>query len=222
MDATTEAVVLPEPTGAGQGGEIGGPPADRDWRAWGRVEEMEAKVAEQGRTIAEQADAMQEQGRTIALLEAKGVEQGGESRGQKEELAGLRKRAEALTRVFTWSTGRSEKRSLPYTFTDGVIGRCLSNHPGANDDHYFMGFTLDPGPTCTMHSKCSILDKNDKVLRVVSVPAAGDFIKPPVETAPAGSSRGCVFNLTAADKAGAVRADGRIKLRMVVHLYLPE
>jgi len=33
---------------------------------------------------------------------------------------------------------------------------------------------------------------------------------------------GTDFDLTEADKAGAVRADGRIKLRMVVRLYLPE
>jgi len=33
---------------------------------------------------------------------------------------------------------------------------------------------------------------------------------------------GAWFDLTDADKAGAVRADGSIRLRMVVHLYLPE
>ena len=43
-----------------------------------------------------------------------------------------------------------------------------------------------------------------------------------VTTRSAGAGVGVHFTLTAADKAGAVREDGSIKLRMVVHLYLPE
>ena len=84
-----------------------------------------------------------------------------------------------------------------------------------------MGFKLEEGPACTMHFKCSILDKGDSVLRVVSAPAQGDFREPPVTTGPVGTGLRVSFDLTDADKAGAGRADGSIKLCMVVHLYLP-
>jgi len=139
----------------------------------------------------------------------------------------LQKRAEALTRVFTWRTDGSwiEKESRKYTFTDGVRGICYNTCPSTTDaddeNKHFMGFKLQGGGACTMHYKCSILDKNDTVLRVVSDRQCCDFQKPPGATAKKGG-RGIFFDLTEADKAGAVREDGNIKLRMVVHLYLPE
>ena len=139
----------------------------------------------------------------------------------EDEIKELRKRSEALTRVFTWSTDSawSVRQSLPYTFTDGVSGFALNNN---KNNEQFVGFFLKEGPACTMHFKCSILDKNDKILRVVSDPSRSDLAKPPFRTAPVGKARGAPFKLTEEDKAGAVRADGSIKLRMVVHLYLPE
>ena len=144
---------------------------------------------------------------------------------QKEEIAGMQTRADALTRVFTWSTDRewSEETTDSYTFTEGVVGRCfnLLSDDERDAERHWMGFRLEEGPACTMHFKCSILDKNDKVLRV-SMPVRCDFRQPAVETGPVGVGRGVFFALTDADKAGAVRADGEIKLRMVVHLYLPE
>ena len=86
-----------------------------------------------------------------------------------------------------------------------------------------MAFHLSEGPACTFHHKCSILDKDDKVLRVVSPERRYDFQKPPGATAPIGKGVGSLFiPLTDAENALAVRADGSIKLRMVVHLYLPE
>ena len=63
------------------------------------------------------------------------------------------------------------------------------------------------------------MDKNDKALRVVG---DFDYEDSPDETASIGGGLGAAFNLTAADEVGALRADGSIKLRMVVHLYLPE
>ena len=56
------------------------------------------------------------------------------------------------------------------------------------------------------------MDKNDKALRAVYDCKFGDFR--PGATA--------IFIVNEADKAGAVREDGSIKFRMVVHLYLPE
>ena len=85
-----------------------------------------------------------------------------------------------------------------------------------------IGFHLVEGPACTIHYKCSILDKDDKVLRVVSCPGCGNIERIPIPISVAGGGKGVPFTLTAADKTGAGRADGSIKLRMVVHLYLPE
>jgi len=136
---------------------------------------------------------------------------------QENAILGLQRNALALTRVFTWSTDTAgnDAESAPYTFTDGVRGRCFNN---TRADKNYVGFSLDAGPVCTMHYKCSILDKDDKVLRVVSNPALGDLTKPPIETAPIGTGRGAAFSLVGADKAGV---DGSVKFRVVVHLYLP-
>ena len=96
--------------------------------------------------------------------------------------------------------------------------------PDNPDDEktHIIGFIPEEGSVCTMHCKCSILDKNDKVLRVVSRPGDYDLREPPIETDSLVEGIGPYFNLSAADKAGAVRADGSIKLRMAVLLYLPE
>ncbi|KAJ1480354.1 hypothetical protein T484DRAFT_1811043 [Baffinella frigidus] len=144
--------------------------------------------------------------------------------GQGETIAALQSRAPALTRVFTWSTGSagSRQQSLPCTFTDGVRGHCFNGKSGFKHIPHYMGFALEEGPASTMHFQCSILDKNDKVLRVVSSESVYDVRRPPAKISPVGERWGASFDLSEADKAGAVRADGSIKLRMVVHLYLPE
>ena len=165
-------------------------------RAWSWAAEMEKKVAEQGRTIAE----------------------------QNRVNAAMLKRSEALMRVFTWNTnhwmGHTESDS--YTFTEGVSGIGFFKKSEHGSKGYCMGFELEEGPTCTIHWKCMILDKDDKILRRISKPKRSDFQNPPFEVSTVGEGKGVHFNLTAADKTGAVRANGSIKLRMVVHLYLPE
>ena len=124
---------------------------------------------------------------------------------QKGQIAGLQKSTEALTHVFTWSTDSawSVTESHSFTFTDEVCGHGWSgNSRNRGIARPFMTFTLEEGPpACTMHFKCSILGKDDSVLRVVSPPEKGDFQKPPSST-----WRGALtsFDLTAEDKAGAV------------------
>ncbi|KAJ1482924.1 hypothetical protein T484DRAFT_1802344 [Baffinella frigidus] len=145
---------------------------------------------------------------------------------QNRIIAGLQRRADALTHVFTWSARTSfswsNQASHAHTFTEGVQGLGFTGQPEAKQYTHWMGFKLEKGPNCTMHYKCSILDKDDKVLCVVGHEMYSDFQQPPTETAPAGPSKGAAFNLTKTDIAGAAREDGTIKLRMVVHLYLPE
>ena len=164
---------------------------------------MEEKLVELRVKVADQDGIISVQGETIAR--------------QNSVIAGLRFPQE-LTRVFTWSTDSewSDQQSLPYTFADGVRGLCGNFkrlNDVANGRHFIpetaahrhcMAFELQEGPQCQMHFKFLILDKDDKVLRGVE------------------ATTGWEFTLTAADKAGAVRADGSIKLRTVVHLYLPE
>ena len=144
--------------------------------------------------------------------------------GQDSVIAALEGRRGTLTRVFTWSTdssGRSAK-SDTHTFTDGVRGKVFSGKSGYKHIPHYMGFELDEGPASAMHFQCAILDKNDEPLRVVSSERVSDIRKPPAKISPVGEGWGAAFDLTDEDKAGAVRADGSIKLRMVVHLYLPE
>ncbi|KAJ1480027.1 hypothetical protein T484DRAFT_1957511 [Baffinella frigidus] len=198
-------------------------------RAWRWAAEMEGTAVGLEQKVAEQGDVIVEQKAEIAMLQAKSALQSARIAKQATEIAeqdaltfGLQKRADALTRVFTWSTDSSfvVKQSASYTFTDGVRGDCFNVTVG---NEAGVAFVLREGPACTMHYKCSILDKNDKVLRVVSRPESCDFRLPPVETACGiGGVEGAWFDLTEEDKAGAVREDGSIKLRMVVHLYLPE
>ena len=162
--------------------------------AWGAAEELEGKVEEQA----------------VEIEELQGL------------VTGLQRRAEALSHVFTWNTDSAwrGRATPPFTFTDGVRGICVNSETDndGNEDEEFMGFRLVEGPPCTAHFKCSILDKDGKVLRVV---CDDDFGDPPTEVE-IGSAWGSAFTLTAADKAGAVRADGSIQLRMVVYLYLAE
>ena len=181
-------------------------------RAWGRAVEVEAMVAgleEKAEEMEEEAEEMKEK---VTEMEEKAVE-------QDKVIVGLERRAGALMRVFVWSTDSewSVADSDSYTFTGGVVGRCFNrlytDEPYDGENH-LMAFLLEEGPVCTMHFKCSILDKNDKVLRVVSDLVDYEFWEPP-------TGKGATFTLTDADKAGAVRADGSIKLCMVVYLYLP-
>ena len=216
------------------------------------------RTAELAVTVTAQAEVMEAQGRTVAALEARVAAHAAETSRHEEkiarqgsriaalqtqmqeqaeetadEIAGLCKRGDALTRVFMWSslmwtTGGTAtpiaSQSEHYRFAEGVRGFCFNNPPDAVDNRHWMGFTLHRGPEhlCgTMHFRCSILDKQDKVLRVVSALEDGDCQKPPTQI-PIGQGAGAFFDLTEADKLRAVRADRTIKFRTVVHLYLPE
>ena len=116
-------------------------------RAW-------AAAAEQGRMIAIQK-------KEIADLQVKVAEQAAET-------AGLQRRAEALTHVFSWSTDGSWRsaQSRSHTFVDGVRGNCANGTPPGSEIAHWITFELEEGPVCRMHYKCCILGKDDTVLRV--------------------------------------------------------
>jgi hypothetical protein len=211
-------------------------------RAWEKVTGLEEKVAGLEDKVADQGSVIMKQKEEIAGMQRRAdalthvfTWSTDSIMKQKEEIAGMQRRADALTHVFTWSTDSewSAVQSDAHAFTGGVVGKCSNGEfevvipddedlPYYDDAPYFIIFKLEEGPACTMHYKCSILDKNDKVLRVVSDPADVDFRQPSLETVTAGREMAAAFlTLTDADKARAVRADGSIKLCMVVHLYLP-
>ena len=72
-------------------------------------------------------------------------------------------------------------------------------------------------PTCLVHATFFLLDKNDQTLGPVLELGTATA---PVEHDFAADDAGEYFTATAADKAQAVRADGSIRLRAVVRLFL--
>ncbi|KAJ1477828.1 hypothetical protein T484DRAFT_1819887 [Baffinella frigidus] len=215
-------------------------------KACEKMAEMEKKEAISRRVIAQQKEvivaqtqlAEAEQEEKVAELEQEVAQQheviSGLQTKMAEQNAFVRKRGEAMTHAFSWTTSRYSGRSffqccvpwsidswwsVPHTFINGVSGRCTIKKRVHGSFSHGMGFRLQEGPAgCTMHFKCSILDKDDKVLRVVSAPQDCDFLRAPVEIAGSGAE----FDLTEEEDWAAVRADGSIKCLMVVHLYLPE
>jgi hypothetical protein len=131
---------------------------------------------------------------------------------------GARKRDQAQTLVFTWSTGIDGVigKSEAQTFADGWDGQCVGKFKG---QALYLALSLSAKHSvCTMHFNASILDKDGKVLRVVN---RCDVPEPPKPRTGHGNLY-IQVGLTAADKRGALRTNGTIKLRMVVHLYLPK
>ena len=130
--------------------------------------------------------------------------------------------AATLTREFTWLTdrtwagGESDRQS----FGHGIHGHCFSYMLGTK---FAMAFSLkEPLGECTMHFVASIIGKDDAhPSLVVSNMRYVDFQSPPIDIAHQGGL-GKSFDLTAAQMGDAVRADGTIKLCMVIHLHLPD
>ena len=127
--------------------------------------------------------------------------------------------------VFNWRasgwdnpfTHSSEK----HAFADGVQGFCTLEKLGDDDPAYshFIGFGLDGRADFKIHATFSILDKHDKVLRQVD--EVGTATNPDVVD-DSSYSWGTHFTPTEEDKAGSVRADGSVRLRAVVRVFLDD
>mmetsp|Transcript_5453 Transcript_5453/g.13139 ORF Transcript_5453/g.13139 Transcript_5453/m.13139 type:complete len:195 (-) Transcript_5453:75-659(-) len=194
---------------------------------------MEGKLAEQGRKLAQVPDVAEGKEEDAALI-AKLKQDIFELKEKVKVTANLKAKVEelqrhrdALTRVFniTIPSTRAIRKTPLHTFADGVVGFCESKKGAQKDEHYIF-FTLQEGPAVTLHFKCWLLHKNDSYTRrLLSKPDKGDFSKKPVKVTPAGTkgaSEGAKFKMTAEDKRDAEREDGSIKVRMAVHLYVPE
>ena len=110
-----------------------------------------------------------------------------------------------------WKPGRflSEK----HNFGRQVKGECSLLVDFSTTQ--FISFQMQGIDKCKMHATFSILDKHDKTLRQVHEIGTANT---PIEFE--SNVRGGIFTATAAEKAQSVRADGSIRLRAVVRLFL--
>ncbi|KAJ1477736.1 hypothetical protein T484DRAFT_1749912 [Baffinella frigidus] len=104
-------------------------------------------------------------------------------------------------------------RSETHAFGGGVSGRCVLVVD--KTDSQYIAFEPKGIDKCRVHATFSILDKNDKILRQVSEIGSDD--------APTDQEiKGVLFSVTVAEKAQSVRADGSIRVRAVVRLFLDD
>ena len=99
-------------------------------------------------------------------------------------------------------------------FGEGVGGHCTLQNSDDPDHSHMIGVLIEGIATLRIHATFSILDKHDKTLRQVHEIGTTNS---PREVAGWIGGR---FRVTAADKAQSVRADGSIRLRAVVRLFL--
>ena len=118
-------------------------------------------------------------------------------------------------RAAGWGPGAciSETRD----FGGGAEGWCTLQCSDTDEESHFIGFEVDGIATCRIHATLSILDKHDKILRkVFEVGTSAPFA---IDDA---VYWGEIFTPTAEEKAQSVRADGSIRLRAVVRLFLDD
>ena len=126
--------------------------------------------------------------------------------------------------VFNWRADgwmRGSFASEMHDFGQGVTGHCtLSNSSGAGcgDGRPLIAFYFRGRAQCRMHATFSVLDKHNKTLSQVCEIGTADAPQR-VEKPDCG---GACFTATAEMKAQSVRADGSIRLRAVVRLFLDD
>jgi len=118
--------------------------------------------------------------------------------------------------VFNWRADgwvRGEFESETHDFGQGVTGKCCLSI--MNEHTHLIMFCFDGRAKCRVHATFSILDKHNKTLRQVYEFGTADAPEIAEDFDP-----GDDFTPTADDKAQSVRADGSIRLRAVVRLFL--
>ncbi|KAJ1490921.1 hypothetical protein T484DRAFT_1776215 [Baffinella frigidus] len=123
--------------------------------------------------------------------------------------------------VFNWRAagwGSGEFHSETHQLGDGVTGSC-SLKPCSRPEHsHHIGLKVEGRAKCMLHATLSILDKHDQTLRKVqefgtsTTPKELDFALSPFW--------GGKFTPTDEEQEQSVRADGSIRLRAVVRLFL--
>ena len=161
--------------------------------------------------------------RKIAVLEGKVAELESELEGKVAELESEQRLAAASTTssVFNWRAegwGGSRFESETHEFADGIAGQCVLAFSSKPQHSHFIGFNVQGRDKCRVHATLSLLDKHDKILRQVH--ETGTAEAPEEFDFTASTYKGRYFTPTAAEKAQSVRADGSIRLRAEVRLFL--
>jgi hypothetical protein len=127
--------------------------------------------------------------------------------------------------IFNWHAdgwGDGHFQSETCDLGDGVTVNCVFQSRSSDPEHsHFIGYGIKGRAKCKVHVTLSILDKHDKVLR--SLPDIGTAAAPSEQVEPdfkVLSGWGREFTPTAEEKVQSERADGSIRLRAVVRLFL--
>ena len=119
--------------------------------------------------------------------------------------------------VFNWRADGwqpSRFRSETHVWGEAVSGWCEFQGAVDHSDKPFITLRIWRTENCRVHATFSILDKHDKILRQVVEIGTADAPQTVV------FFMGDPFEVTAAEKAQSVRADGSFRLRAVVRLFL--
>ena len=129
--------------------------------------------------------------------------------------------AAASSWVFNWRAdgwGGGDFFSEVHAFGEGVTVNCAIKSSFKIQCSHFIGFVIKGRAECRVHATFSIVDKHDTILLKISevgtaaAPRAVDFTR--------GRFRGLDFDPTADQKEQSVRADGSIRMRAEVRLFL--
>ena len=125
----------------------------------------------------------------------------------------------STSRVFNWradgwGTGRSEE-SEEHTFGGGFTGKCSFFYPPSHiSEPCFIEFNFINSPACRVHAKFFILDKHDQTLREFEGGSGqAEWCQP-------GVAAQAHFTPTDEEKAQSMRADGSVRLRAVVKIFM--
>ena len=129
--------------------------------------------------------------------------------------------ASKTSRVFNWRAegwGGGLFKSETHDFTrDGISGVCVLRPSSKAEFSHFIGYRINGRGRCRVHATLSILDKYDKILRKIYKKGTAAA---PLEIDCTKGYWGKEFTPTAEEKAQSVRADGSIRLRAEVRLFL--
>ena len=126
--------------------------------------------------------------------------------------------------VFNWRAegwGPGHFESKTHDFGGGATGKFMIQRDsidGHAKSRHFIGFRLEGLAKCRLHYTVCVLDKHDKTLRQVH--KLGTATAPIEKDFTVSRYWGRNFTPTAEEKAQSVRADGSIRLRAVVTLFL--
>ena len=123
--------------------------------------------------------------------------------------------------VFNWRADGWESAVIESDFHEfgdgGVSGNCMFEVSITDGHSHFIGFGFTGRATCRVQTTFFVLDRNDKTLR-----EWGGGTAPREQHGREGSYAGIGFTPTAEEKGQSVRADGSIRLRAVVRLFMDD